>query len=108
MSKRKSKGPSSERSSSSAPVELSSVIGMALDQIAKVRDESVRKKDYLVDEVVVELYLRSTEGEEGRVKFQLFDFGLSGKANADRVSAHKVTIKLKPKKKSSVPDASNG
>jgi len=78
-------------------MKLNELIGNALKELelAKRYDE---KKNYLVDEVTLEISVSSVKSVGGGFEFKIFNVGTDTEANLERENAHKITIKLKPKK----------
>ena len=82
-------------------MELNELIGKALDEIVKSR-EHANKKNYLVDEINLEILVSSIKSGEGGIKIQVLsvvDLGVNG--NLQKENTHKINIKLKPKNRTS-------
>ncbi|HUM51992.1 MAG TPA: hypothetical protein PK431_09260 [Chitinophagales bacterium] len=78
-------------------MKLNELIGNALKELelAKRFDE---KKNYLVDEVTLEISVSSVKSVEGGFEFKIFNVGVDADGSIEKENAHKITIKLKPKK----------
>ncbi len=78
-------------------MKLNELIGNALKELelAKRYDE---KKNYLVDEVTLEISVSSVKSIGGGFEFKIFNVGVDGEGKGESENAHKITIKLKPKK----------
>lgn len=78
-------------------MKLNQLIGNALKELelAKRYDE---KKNYLVDEVTLEISVSSVKSVQGGFEFKIFNIGTETEGSLEKEKAHKITIKLKPKK----------
>lgn len=78
-------------------MKLNELIGNALKELelAKRFDE---KKNYLVDEVTLEISVSSVKSIEGGFEFKILNVGVETDGGLEKENAHKITIKLKPKK----------
>lgn len=78
-------------------MKLNELIGNALKELelAKRYDE---KKNYLVDEVSLEISVSSVKSVAGGFEFKIFNIGSNGKGLLEKENVHKIIIKLKPKK----------
>jgi Trypsin-co-occurring domain 2 len=73
-------------------MELNELIGSALSELdASKRHE--QKKNYLVEEVLLEVYFSKVEDYEGKLKLTIIE----GSMNTTTNNYHKITVKLKPK-----------
>ena len=79
-------------------MKLNELIGNALKELelAKRYDE---KRNYLVDEVTLEISVSSVKSVQGGFEFKSFNVGTDAEGSLEKEKAHKITIKLKPKKK---------
>jgi hypothetical protein len=77
-------------------MKLHELIGSSLKELeqAKQYDE---KKNYLIDEVTLELSISSVESTNGGFEFKIFNIGSDLASKLEKENAHKITIKLKPK-----------
>ena len=78
-------------------MKLNELIGNALKELelAKRFDE---KKNYLVDEVTLEISVSSVKAVQGGFEFKIFNIGTGTEGSLENEKAHKITIKLKPRK----------
>jgi hypothetical protein len=78
-------------------MKLNELIGNALKELelAKRYDE---KRNYLVDEVTLEISVSSVKSVQGGFEFKIFNVGTDTEGSSGKEKAHKITIKLKPKK----------
>lgn len=78
-------------------MKLNELIGNALKELelAKRFDE---KRNYLVEEVTLEIAVSSVKSVQGGFEFKIFNVGTDVGGNFGKENAHKITIKLKPKK----------
>jgi len=81
-------------------MKLNELIGNALKELelAKRYDE---KRNYLVDEVTLEISVSSVKSVQGGFEFKIFNIGTDTEGSLEKEKAHKITIKLKPKKTTS-------
>jgi len=77
-------------------MKLHELIGNALKELetAKRYEE---KRNYLIDEVTLEISVTSVKTVGGGFEFKVFNVGVDGDASGERENAHKITVKLKPK-----------
>ena len=77
-------------------MKLNELIGNALKELelAKRYDE---KKNYLIEEVTLEISVSSVNSVGGGFEFKIFNIGVEGEGKGEKENAHKITIKLKPK-----------
>lgn len=80
-------------------MKLNELIGNALKELelAKRCDE---KRNYLIDEVTLEISVSSVKSVHGGFEFKIFNIGGDAEGGSEKKNAHKITIKLKPKKNS--------
>lgn len=78
-------------------MKLNELIGNALKELelAKRYDE---KRNYLVEEVTLEISVSSVKSVGGGFEFKIFNVGVDNDGKLEKENAHKITIKLKPKK----------
>ena len=78
-------------------MKLNELIGNALKELelAKRYDE---KRNYVVDEVILEISVSSVKSVQGGFEFKIFNVGTDTEGSLENEKAHKITIKLKPKK----------
>ncbi len=81
-------------------MKLNELIGNALKELelAKRYDE---KRNYLVDDVTLEISVCSVNSVQGGFEFKIFNMGSEIEGESNKENAHKITIKLKPKKSNS-------
>jgi hypothetical protein len=53
----------------------------------------------LVDEVILELSISFVKSVDGSFEFKIFGIGTETTGQIENESAHKITLKLKPKKR---------
>ena len=82
-------------------MELNEIIGTAIEEIKKSRERFGEKRNYLVDELTIELSVSSIKQGDGKIKFEIFNFSAEAGGNVQKENAHKITIKLKPRNNSS-------
>lgn len=63
-------------------------------ELAKGIDE---KKNYLIDEVILEISVSSVSSDKGGFEFKILNIGADTSSILEKENAHKITIKLKPK-----------
>ena len=78
-------------------MKLNELIGNTLKELEEAKKHEAKKR-YLIDEVELELSVQSVTTASGGVELQIFNVGPSANAGLERQNAHKITIKLKPKK----------
>lgn len=78
-------------------MKLNELIGNALKELelAKRYDE---KRNYLVDEVTLEISISAVNTVNDGFDFKIFNLGVDNNDSLQKENAHKITIKLKPKK----------
>lgn len=78
-------------------MKLNELIGNALKELesAKKYDE---KRNYLVEEVTLEISVSSIKSVQSGFEFKIFNFGTDSTGNLEKENAHKIIVKLKPKK----------
>lgn len=77
-------------------MKLNELIGNALKELelAKRYDE---KRNYLVEEVILDISVSSVKSVQGGFEFKIFNIGSDIGGSFGKENAHKITIKLKPK-----------
>jgi hypothetical protein len=78
-------------------MKLNELIGNALKELELAKHYSEKKK-YLVDEVTLEISVSSVKSVHGSFEFKIFNVGTDTKGSLENEKAHKITIKLKPRK----------
>jgi len=78
-------------------MKLNELIGNTLKELEEAKKHEAKKR-YLIDEVELELSVQSVTTASGGVELQIFNVRPSANAGLERQNAHKITIKLKPKK----------
>jgi len=78
-------------------MELHELIGVAIEEIRKSRETFDEKRNYQVDELILELSLSTIKTIDGKLKLEVFNFGGEIGNSATGEKTHKITLKLKPK-----------
>ncbi|MFN8282792.1 MAG: trypco2 family protein [Chitinophagales bacterium] len=78
-------------------MELKELIEYSLNQLTEVKKFEA-KKNYLVEELVLELNVTTTVEGNGKIQFKIFSSGAELGGNTTNEKVHKITLKLKPKK----------
>ena len=81
-------------------MKLNELIGKALNELEEAKRHDT-KKNYLVEEVILEIAVSTIENNRGGFDFKIFNIGATAEKSNAEDNAHKITIKLKPKKKNS-------
>jgi hypothetical protein len=79
-------------------MKLNDLIGNALKELELAKKYEA-KKNYLVEEVSLEISVSTVKSVEGGLEFKIFNIGSDTKGSSKKERAHKITIKLKPKRK---------
>jgi hypothetical protein len=78
-------------------MKLNQLIGNALKELELAKRYDA-KKNYLVDEVTLKISVSSVKSVQGGFEFKIFNIGTDTEGSLEKEKAHKITIKLKPKK----------
>lgn len=84
-------------------MKLNDLIGNTLNELDKAKKYD-SKRNYLVDEVILELSVSSVKSVDGSFEFKIFGVGSETNGQIENESAHKITLKLKPKKRMKIED----
>lgn len=77
-------------------MELNELIGNVLKELQKAKRHE-EKKNYLVDEVTLEIAVSSIAKGKGGLDLTLWGAGVKLEGGGERENGHKIIIKLKPK-----------
>lgn len=83
-------------------MKLHELIGNSLKELEEAKKYDA-KKNYLIDEVTLELSVNSIKSVNGGFEFKIFNIGSDLSSNIEKENAHKITIKLKPKNRPITP-----
>lgn len=78
-------------------MKLNELIGNALHELELAKKYDA-KRNYLVDEVVLEISVSSVKSVDGGFEFKIFNVGADTNGSFERENAHKINIRLKPKR----------